>query len=86
MIIFNGKIFLGDGQTLEQGWLRVENGRIAEIGEGAAPKVAGEEMLDAAGMLVTPGFVDAHTHLGMWEDSLGFEGDDGNEDTDPCTP
>ena len=86
MIIFNGKIFLGDGQTLEQGWLRVENGRIAEIGEGAAPKVAGEEMLDAAGMLVTPGFVDSHTNLGMWEDSLGFEGDDGNEDTDPCTP
>ena len=29
---------------------------------------------------------DAHTHIGMWEDGLNFEGDDGNEDTDPITP
>ena len=36
--------------------------------------------------MLLPGFIDAHTHLGMWEDSLGFEGDDGNEDTDPSNP
>ena len=33
-----------------------------------------------------PGFIDAHCHLGMFGDALGFEGDDGNEATDPCTP
>ena len=33
-----------------------------------------------------PGLVDAHTHLGLFEDSIGFEGEDGNEDTDPITP
>lgn len=38
------------------------------------------------GKICTPGFIDAHTHIGMWEDSLGFPGEDGNEDTDPCTP
>ena len=33
-----------------------------------------------------PGFVDAHCHVGMWEDSVGFEGDDGNETSDPVMP
>ena len=30
-----------------------------------------------------PGLVDAHSHIGMMEDSVGFEGDDVNEMTDP---
>lgn len=84
MIVFGGDIFVGDGSLLRRGWLRVEDGKIAALGQGEPPR--GDEMLDATGLLVLPGFVDCHTHLGMWEDSLGFEGDDGNEDTDPCTP
>ena len=36
--------------------------------------------------MLTPGFIDAHCHLGMFEDAIGFEGDDGNEATDPVTP
>ena len=44
------------------------------------------ERVDAAGGWVLPGLVDIHTHLGLFEDSLGFEGEDGNEDTDPITP
>ena len=35
---------------------------------------------------ILPGFVDAHCHLGMFGDGVGFEGDDGNEATDPFTP
>lgn len=35
---------------------------------------------------ICPGFIDAHCHLGMFGDALGFESDDGNEETDPCTP
>ena len=30
--------------------------------------------------------IDAHTHLGMFEDAITFEGDDGNEETEPLTP
>jgi imidazolonepropionase-like amidohydrolase len=33
-----------------------------------------------------PGIIDAHCHLGMWEDGMGFEGADGNEMTNPITP
>ena len=42
--------------------------------------------IDANGGYVLPGLIDAHCHIGMWEDAVGFEGDDGNESTDPVMP
>ena len=57
------------------------------IDEIKANEVAEEvEIIDAEGKLVFPGFIDAHTHLGLWEDGMGVEGADGNEETDPITP
>lgn len=41
---------------------------------------------DAQGNIVMPGLIDAHCHIGMWNDSLGLEGEDGNEETEPVTP
>lgn len=63
----------------------VQNGKIIEIGKNiVAPLDA--EIIDANGKFIFPGFIDAHTHLGLWEDGMGFEGADGNEETDPITP
>ncbi len=63
----------------------IENGKIVEIGNNiVAPLDA--EIIDAQGKFIYPGFIDAHTHLGLWEDAVGFEGADGNEETDPITP
>lgn len=63
----------------------IDNKKIIEIGnEIVAPLDA--EIIDADGCLVLPGFIDAHTHLGLWEDGIGVEGADGNEETDPVTP
>ena len=67
------------------GWILFENGKIISIGEGEPPKYDGET-LNGEGLTAYPGFIDAHTHLGIVEDSLDFEGDDCNEDSDPITP
>ncbi len=69
------------------GFVRIRDGKFAEIGgmEDYLP-ADGEEVVDGNGAALLPGFIDAHCHLGMWEDSLCFEGEDGNEDTDPSTP
>ncbi len=67
------------------GWILFENGKIINIGEGEPPKYDGE-ILNGEGLTAYPGFIDAHTHLGIVEDSLDFEGDDCNEDSDPITP
>ena len=86
MLIQNAMIYTMAGDPIPNGYLLVRDGKIAAVGPMPAPDAAGEEVVDAGGASLYPGFVDAHTHLGMWEDGLTFEGDDGNEDTDPITP
>lgn len=61
------------------------DGRIAAIGEGlVAPE--GCEVVDAAGLEVYPGFVDAHSHIGLDGTGIGYEGADVNEMNDICSP
>ena len=51
-----------DPGYVEDGWMLVEDGRIAAIGSGE-PGVAADEVLDVAGAFVAPGFVSSHSHL-----------------------
>ena len=67
------------------GELLIDGGRIAAIGEHVdAPE--GGEVYDAQGCLVTPGLIDAHTHIGVEEEAVRWEGSDCNEMSDPVTP
>ena len=85
MRIENAVIHTAAGTVIEKGYVAWENGLIAAVGPMDACPTGGEA-LDARGGHVTPGLVDAHSHLGMFGNALGFEADDGNEATDPCTP
>ena len=86
MLIINARIYTIENGIIENGWLETNDDRIRAFGKMQdSPQTAGES-LDAKGGILMPGLIDAHTHLGMWEDGLGFEGDDGNEETDPSTP
>ena len=64
----------GSIQVLKDAWVLIEDGVIAQVGTGPAP--AADEVIDAGGNLVTPGLVDAHTHLifGGWrQNELGLK-------------
>lgn len=85
ILIKNGKIYTMKDEVIENGSILIKDGKIVEVGDNIiAPLDA--KVIDAGGRLITPGFVEAHCHLGLWEDSIGFEGRDGNETTDPITP
>ena len=85
LFIKNAKVYTMAGEVIENGCILVENGKIKEVGTDlVAPLDA--EVIDAVGKNVFPGFIDAHCHIGMWEEGIGFEGADGNEMTDPITP
>ena len=88
MTFINAKIYTCENpDVIENGYITFNNGKFTAVGNMADfAKDSDDEICDLQGGIITPGFVESHCHLGMWEDSLGFEGDDGNEDTDPCTP
>ena len=66
------------------GDILVDNGKIVAVGPVLSQE--GAEIIDLGGRFVLPGLIDAHCHIGMWEDGMGEEGSDGNEMTDPITP
>ena len=86
MVITHAYIEPVVGKTIADGYLRF-GAAIEGMGpmEQYVPK-AGEEVLDAGGKWLLPGFVDIHTHLGLFGDGVGFEAEDCNESTDPITP
>lgn len=85
LLIKNGTILTMVGEPIENGQVLVDGGKIIAVGRDiSVPE--NYEAFDAEGGFVMPGIIDAHCHIGMWEDSLGFEGSDGNEITDPATP
>ena len=66
----------GKIKFLKDAWVLIEDGVIASVGTGEAPAAEGAEIVDAEGKLVTPGLVDAHTHLifGGWrQNELGMK-------------
>lgn len=83
MYLYNALLYTPSGE--KNGAVNITNGKIAEILEAAPPEITGED-IDCKGYTLYPGFIDAHTHLGLIEDGLGFEGDDSNEETDPINP
>ena len=87
MLIINGPVHTMDGPVIKNGYVAVKGSKIAQAGPMEdCPKSWEGEVFDAQGGHICPGFIDAHCHLGMFGDALGFESDDGNEETDPCTP
>ena len=85
LFIKNGKIFTMSGDIIEGGSILIEDGKIKEVGKDLVVPLDAE-VIDAEGKMVLPGFIDAHCHIGMWEEGMGFEGSDGNEWVDPVTP
>lgn len=78
-----------DRQDYNNGYMIIEDTCIHSIGSMdmlQLPEESFAEVYDAKGAMALPGFIDAHCHVGLWEEGAGNEGDDGNEDTSPVLP
>lgn len=82
--IYNVKVMPISSENIENGYVITEGEKIKEFGAGNGPVC--DEMIDGGGGYLLPGFIDAHCHIGLFEDGMGFEGEDGNESVDPVTP
>jgi imidazolonepropionase-like amidohydrolase len=81
--ITGGRVLPIEGEPIENGTVLLADGKITAV-EGPGFEVpAGSEVVDASGKWVLPGFIDAHTHLGVHEEAEGWAGNDTNERTGP---
>ncbi|MFI6926318.1 amidohydrolase [Nonomuraea spiralis] len=82
LAITHGYVVPVDGDPIEDATVLVADGKIVAVGRDVEiPESA--TVVDAAGGWVLPGFVEAHGHLGVYEEAEGWAGDDTNEMTDP---
>ena len=80
--IVGGYVVPIDGEPIENATVILTDGKIMAVGKKVrVPRDA--EIVDATGKWVLPGFIDAHAHVGVWEEGEGWAGDDVNEMTDP---
>ncbi|MBQ3081385.1 MAG: amidohydrolase [Clostridia bacterium] len=65
--------------------LLIDGGKIIKIEKEIEPTER-MNIIDATGLRVYPGFIDAHSHIGILEDKKTSQGDESNEGTNPITP
>lgn len=83
--IKGGRIITITQGTIEGGVILVDNGKIVAIGQDVTiPE--GAEVIDATGKTVTPGLIDAHSHISLFGEPQVPATADGNEMTNPITP
>jgi imidazolonepropionase-like amidohydrolase len=83
--ITNAHVVPVEGEPYD-GSIVITDGKISAVGRKAKPpRRSSVDVLDAEGGWVLPGFVDAHTHVGVWNEGEGWSGQDTNEMTDPVT-
>lgn len=68
VLIDNGRVFDGSGRPPVNADIAISGERIVFIGDAEEAGVEAAEVIDASGLWVTPGFIDAHSHAELGED------------------
>ena len=87
-LIVGATVFDGTGKRFDKGVVLLKDGKVAAIGGSLADLdvPADAVRIDGTGKFVTPGIIDAHSHLGDYPSPGVDAHSDGNEMTDPATP
>jgi len=86
LAIINGDVYTMAGPVIKGGRVLIKGERILAVGGSELSIPSEAKVIDAKGKVVMPGLIDAHCHLGIWEEIYRTEGDDINEGSDSVTP
>jgi len=85
LAIVGGTVYRDARRRPTRATVVLRRGKVAAVGSGLRPP-PGAEVIDAQGLVVTPGLIDVHTHLGNFGEGTGPAGFDGNEAAAAATP
>lgn len=85
LLITNGLLHTMENDAPLRADILIDKGKIIEIKNKIIPTHE-TEIFDAENLNVYPGFIDAHSHIGIAEDRISSQNDTSNENTNPVTP
>jgi imidazolonepropionase-like amidohydrolase len=85
IVIRGARVLTAAGAAHDDATVVLQGGAITHVGVGAVETPAGAVVIDGRGKVVTPGIIDAHSHLGVYATPSARAHGDGNEMTAPVT-
>lgn len=85
LLIKNGTLHTMEEKQPVKADLLIDKGKILKLADKIAPTES-MQIFDAEGLCVFPGFIDAHSHIGIAEERISSQIDPSNENTNPITP
>ncbi|CRK83777.1 amidohydrolase [Neobacillus massiliamazoniensis] len=85
ILLKNATVYPITAKPFKNGEVLIENGKITNVGKNIATETD-VKMIDCGGQYLFPGFIDVHTHLGLYDEGTGWAGDDANETSETLTP
>jgi len=85
LLIQNGLLYTMETDEAVRADLLIDQGKILRISDNIQPTER-MQIINASGLRVYPGFIDAHSHIGISEEKKTAQGDKSNEGTNPITP
>jgi imidazolonepropionase-like amidohydrolase len=85
ILLKNAMVYPITSQPIQNGDVLVENGKIIKVGK-YLPVDTNVKIIECNNHYLFPGFIDVHTHLGLYDEGTGWAGNDANETAEAMTP
>ncbi|SDL89810.1 amidohydrolase [Bacillus sp. OK048] len=85
ILLKNAIVYPITSEPILNGDVLIENGKIITVGKNLQPESA-TKIIDCHQYYLLPGFIDVHTHLGLYDEGTGWAGNDANETAEAMTP
>ncbi|MGE6752417.1 amidohydrolase [Rossellomorea sp. NPDC071047] len=86
ILLKNATIYPITSKPIQNGSLLIKDGKIKQIYSHSVEPSREDSVYDCQGKFLFPGFIDSHTHLGLYDEGTGWAGNDANETIEPMTP
>ncbi|MFB3166311.1 amidohydrolase [Neobacillus sp. 179-C4.2 HS] len=85
ILLKNATVYPITSEPLNNSDVLIDNGKIIKVGKNLPPDT-NVKIIDCANLYLLPGFIDVHTHLGLYDEGTGWAGNDANETAEAMTP